>query len=364
MGPPRHLALVAPGKAGRIDWPVPFAEGLPRMLAHRGRRVVVLASGDPFWFGAGRVIAEALAPGEWRALPGLSCFALAANRLGWPLETTRCRALHAAPLSRLRADLAPGVRLIVTLRDGDAVRALAQYLSDEGFGDTRLTLCEGLGGPREQLTEGTAGCLPDAAFRHPVCAALEVAGDGHVLPQTSGRPDTWFAHDGQITKRPVRALTLSSLAPRIGEHLWDIGAGSGSVGLEWLLADPSLSATAVEADPGRAARIAENAARLGLDRLTIVTGRAPEALDGLAAPQAIFVGGGMSEALLGWLTEHCAGARLVANAVTLESEALLACAHARLGGTLLRCELAEAATLGTRRGWQAARPIVQWSVTL
>ncbi|MCR8546877.1 precorrin-6y C5,15-methyltransferase (decarboxylating) subunit CbiE [Salipiger sp. P9] len=364
MGPPRHHALLPDLAAERMAWPVPFADGLERLLALRGRHVVVLASGDPFWFGAGAVLARHLAPEEWRALPGISTFALAASRLGWPLETTGCFGLHAAPLTRLRPHLATGARLIVLLRDGEAVTALAGYLCETGFGESRLTVLEALGGPRERITRARADALPEADFAHPVCAALELAG-GPALPLASGRADDWFESDGQITKRPVRALTLSALAPRPYEHLWDIGGGSGSIGIEWLLAHPTLAATAIEPRAERADRIRANACRLGMDRLHVVTGAAPDALDGLAPPDAVFVGGGLDTALLGWLETHLPhGTRLVANAVTLETEALLTSAQARLGGDLLRIELSEPAAIGPRRGWRASYPIVQWSVVL
>ncbi|MBR9762088.1 MAG: precorrin-6y C5,15-methyltransferase (decarboxylating) subunit CbiE [Rhodobacteraceae bacterium] len=365
MGPPRHLSLLADLGAERLPWPVPFADGIPQLLALRGRRVVVLASGDPFWFGAGTVLARHLAPGEWRALPGVSCFALAAARLGWPLETTLCIGLHAAPLARLRPHLAPGLRAVVLLRDGAAVADLGAYLSDTGFGESQVTVCEALGGPRETLTHTRADALEGRSFAAPVCVAVEIAGEGAVLPLASGRSDTWFANDGQITRRPVRALTLSALAPRPGEHLWDIGGGSGSIALEWLMAHPSLSATSFEVREDRAQRIRDNAASLGMDRLTVLTGRAPAVLDGQPLPQAVFIGGGLSADLLATLEATLpAGTRLVANAVTLESEALLAQSRARLGGDLLRIELAEAEALGSRQGWAPGRPIVQWSVTL
>lgn len=363
MGPPRHLALLPDPAAERVEWPAPFTEGLQTLLALRGRRVAVLASGDPFWHGAGTVIARTLGPAEWRALPGPSCFSLAASRLGWPLESTTCLALHAAPLSRLRPHLASGVRLIVTLRDGAAVPALADYLRSEGFAASRLVLLESLGGPGESVSEATPDTLPERSFAHPLCAAIEPRG-GPALPLCSGRADHWFAHDGQITKRPIRALTLSALAPCPGEHLWDIGGGSGSVAIEWLLTHPTLEATVIEAEPTRAARIGENAVRLGARRLRVVEGAAPEALEDLAAPDAVFIGGGLSPALIAAVERRARGARVVANAVTLESEALLAEAHSRLGGTLFRMELAEAAPLGTRRGWKSAYPVVQWSVVL
>ena len=358
MGPHRHLALLPDLEADRIEWPVPFAEGLPKLLALRGRAVAVLASGDPFWHGAGSTITRELTPGEWRILPGLSCFSLAAARLGWPLEHTTCLALHAAPFARLRPHLAQGARILATLRDGAAVASLAEYLRAEGFGPSRLTLLEALGGPRERITGTTAVSLPQDPFNHPVVAAIEPVG-GTPISLATGRADDLFAHDGQITKRPVRALTLSALAPRPGEHLWDIGSGSGSVAIEWLLAHPTLSATSIEADPTRAARIRDNASRLGVDRLEVIEGRAPEAFTGLATPDAIFIGGGLSAALLNAV--ETMGARIVANAVTLESETLLVSAQARLGGTLTRIELSEAAPLGPKRGWKAAYPLVQWS---
>ncbi|TMV12989.1 precorrin-6y C5,15-methyltransferase (decarboxylating) subunit CbiE [Arenibacterium halophilum] len=366
MGPLRHLALLGETGAETIAWPVPFADGVERLLALRGRRVAVLASGDPFWFGAGSVLAARLSPGEWRAYPGPSCFSLAAARLGWPLERTACFSLHAAPFERLRAHLAPGARAIATLRDGAAVNELAAWLTEQGFGLSSLRVMEALGGPRERvrLVHADACALADVAA--PVCVAIEVAGTGRMLTRAAGRADEWFDNDGQITKRPVRALTLSALAPRAGEHLWDIGAGSGSIALEWLLSGDTCTATAIEGNAARASNIRANAARLGVDhRLTLVEGRTPEVLtQELAAPDAVFIGGGLSQDLLDALWVKVApNTRLVANAVTLESEALLAAWHEDKGGDMLRIELAKAKPLGNRRGWASAYPIVQWSVT-
>ncbi len=358
MGPPRHLALVDT-PARTFPWPVPFAQGVEDLLALRGTPCVVLASGDPFWFGAGTTITRQLARGEWRAFPGRSTFGLAASRLGWPLERTICTGLHAAPLSRLRPHLAPGQRLIVLLRDGDAVADLAGYLRDTGWGASRLTVMEALGGPAERRVDTTADALC-GSFAHPVCAGIHVAGDGAVLPRATGLPDALFETDGVMTKRPVRALTLSALAPRPGEHLWDIGGGSGSIGIEWLLCDPSLSATAIEPRADRIGLITANARALGADRLRVVEGRAPDALRDLPEPDAVFVGGGLSSGLLARL-EGLERARIVANAVTLESEALLVDAQARRGGSLMRVDIAHAAPVGTRRGWSQAYPITQWS---
>jgi precorrin-6Y C5,15-methyltransferase (decarboxylating) len=364
-GASRHLALLPDLKGAVEPWPVPFDDGISRLLAQRGKRVAMLVSGDPFWFGAGTSVTRHLEPGEWIAHPAPSTFGLAASRLGWPIEGIACLGLHAAPVSRLRQHIAPGRRAIVLVRDGAAVAALARYLRDLKFGQSRLHILEALGGPRERIRDMAVVDLGHDDIAHPVAVAIVFAGDGAVLPQASGLPDTWFEHDGQLTKRPVRALTLSALAPTPGETLWDIGAGSGSIGIEWLLAHPSMQAIAVEADDVRADRAETNAAALGVDRLRVVRGRAPEALEGLAAPDVVFIGGGLSDALLETLWATLAsGTRLVANAVTLESEAVLARWHGLKGGSLLRIELSDAAPLGTRRGWRASYPIVQWSVTL
>lgn len=364
FGARRHLALLPALDCERIEWPVPFAEGIERLLARRGEPVVMLASGDPFWFGAGTSVTRHLAASEWHALPGVSTFGLAAARLGWALEDTACLGLHAAPLSRVRPHLAQGRRIIVLLRDGAAAAEMATLLRDLGFGTSRLHVLEALGGARERVrTLAADEALPDD-IAHPVALGIACAGDA-AMPCASGRPDALFANDGQITKRAVRALTLSALAPRPGELLWDIGAGSGSIAIEWLLAHPANRAIAVEADPARAARARANAGALGVDRLEVLTGPAPATLPQTGEPDAVFVGGGLDAGMLDALRVRLrAGTRLVANAVTIETEALLAGAHAELGGSLLRIELADAAPLGSRRGWRARYPVVQWSAVL
>ncbi len=365
IGPPRHLALTPGLAAERIDWPVPFADGLPLIEARRGRRVVALASGDPFWFGAGSMIARHFAPSDWRALPGPSTFSLAAARLGWPLERTICLGLHAAPFSRLRPHLSPGMRAIVTLRDGAAVKDLAAYLQRFGFGPSKIYVMEALGGLRERVTRVTADALSDGIFAHPVSVAVEVAGDGIPLTTASGQADAVFETDGVMTKRAIRAVTLSTLAPRPGERLWDIGAGSGSVALEWLMSHPMTEAVAIEARADRARLIRANAEALGVERLRIVEGAAPAALADLPPPDAVFVGGGLSEELMDTLRGVLGpGTRFVANAVTLETGALLTRWHAAFGGALTRIALSEAVPLGRGHGWSGAYPVVQWSTTL
>lgn len=364
MGPPRHLELLGELQAKTIPWPVPFADGVETLLGFRGHPTVAVTSGDPFWFGAGTILADRLMPAEWSAFPGRATFSLAASRLGWPLEKVRCFGLHASPLTRLRPHLAPGQRLIILVRDGAAVQGLQDYLTDQGFGASEVTRLQALGGPRETITTARADA-PATDSAHPVAVAVHVAGDGAVLPLANGRADDWFAHDGQITKRPIRALTLSALAPRPFEHLWDIGGGTGSIAIEWLLSDPSLTATSIEPNPDRAARIRGNADTLGADRLRIVEEKAPSALEGLDPPQAVFVGGGLSKELLDWLTGRLSkGTRLVANAVTLETEALLTQTQGRIGGDLMRFAVSKVTPIGEKRGWSAAYPVVQWSHVL
>ena len=359
FGAPRHLALL--GVAGQA-WPVPFS--VEPLLAHRGRRVVALASGDPFWYGVGGTLSAVLTPDDWRVFPAASTFSLAAARLGWRIEEVTCIGLHAAPLTRLRAVLSRGERLICLLRDGAAVAEVAAYLTDHGFGSSQVHILQSLGGPREDCVNRTAQDIGAELFSAPVALGILVVG-GPGLPRTPGLEDALFDHDGQITKRAARALTLCALAPRAGEVLWDIGTGSGSISVEFLLAAAGTQSHALEADPTRATRARGNAARFGLaHRYHLTEARAPEGLAELPDPDVVFVGGGASDALFLVLWQRLkSGSRLVANAVTLESEALLIQWHGTQGGSLLRIELADAAPLGQKRGWQPQRPLVQWSVT-
>jgi precorrin-6Y C5,15-methyltransferase (decarboxylating) len=357
FGGPRHLSLVGAGERGQ-PWSIPF-DPTP-VLAHRGQPTVVLASGDPFWFGAGGSLMAHLSPGEWTSHPAPSTFQLAANRLGWRLEETLTLGLHAAPFARLRPVLGKGIRAICTVRDGAAVTELAQWLVANGHPNARLTVLERLGGPHERIRQVTGE--PPQDITAPVAVAVEGHDPG--LPQASGLPDEFFQHDGQLTKRPVRALTLSALAPRPGEMLWDIGAGSGSIGIEWLLAG-GARVEALEADSPRAARARLNVESFGLShRHRLHEVRAPEGLSALPTPDAVFIGGGASDALLTHLwTLIPPGTRLVMNAVTLETEALVLDWSTRQGGQLLKIELSETAPIGRKRGWKAALPILQWSTT-
>lgn len=361
FGGPRHLRLAGVGDRGRA-WPVPFS--IEPVLAQRGRRIAVLASGDPFWYGAGGSLSTHLDPSEWHAFPSASTFSLAASRLGWRLEETHCIGLHAAPFESLLPHLANGLSAICLMRDGAAVLEFAEWLSKRGFGGSDFWVLESLGGPRERITHYAASAAFADQPKSPAAVAIRAKGTGG-RQRTSGLPDDSFRHDGQITKRPIRAITLSTLAPRPGELLWDIGAGSGSVAVEWVLAgSPTATAIAMEARADRIENIQANAHAFGVsDRITVVESKAPDGLEGLPPPDAVFIGGGADDPVLSEIWEMIPpGTRLVVNAVTLETEALLARWSAEKGGNLMRIELAEALPLGRFHGWTPARPVVQWSV--
>ena len=366
FGGARHLELADTAIRGeRHVWLSPFERSVEAVLAARGRPVAVLASGDPFFYGVGVTLCRRIARAEMRVFPAPSSFSLAASRMGWALQDVACVSLHGRPIDLIRPHLHPGSRILALTSDSDGPAALAALLADNGFGASQLTVLEALGGARERVSSHRADrfALVDADMLN-VCAVEVAVGDGaRVLALTPGLDDGLFEHDGQITKREVRALTLSALAPRRGELLWDIGAGSGSIGIEWMLADPSLRAIAIEGHPERAARIRRNAQAFGVPGLSVVEGVAPAALAGLAMPDAIFIGGGGSEAgvMEAALSGLKPGGRLVANAVTTEMEAVLLAHHARLGGSLVRIDVARASPVGRMTGWRPAMPVTQWS---
>ncbi len=365
FGGGRHLALAADLIAGEARaWPSPFEQGIKAVVALRGRRVCVLASGDPFLHGVGATLARYVNGADMEVLPAPSAFSLAAARLGWPLQSTATISLHGKAIDLIRPQLHPGRRILALTSDADGPQALAALLSELGFGKSQLTILEALGGIDEKITTQNASALSPSAINPLNVVAIEVVADpdARILPLASGLPDDLFEHDGQLTKREIRAVTLSALAPRRGGLLWDIGAGSGSISIEWMLADPSMRAIAIEADAERASRIGRNAAACGVPSLEIVEGLAPAALAGLAAPDAIFVGGGCDDGVLPAAIEALKpGGRLVANAVTLETEALLLAEHATRGGELIRIAVSRAAPVGSMSGWRPAMPVTQWS---
>jgi precorrin-6B C5,15-methyltransferase / cobalt-precorrin-6B C5,C15-methyltransferase len=369
FGGARHLALAAPLIRGvQRPWTAPFAAAVAEVLRHRGQPVCVLASGDPFLHGIGSVLARHVARDETVAIPAPSAFSLAAARLLWPLSETTQLSLCGRPLDLVRPHLHPGRRLLLLTAGAHAPAQLADLLCGLGFGASQITVLEALAGPRERVRTARAAAFGLEAVDALNTVALEVAAEGpaRVLPRAAGLPDELFEHDGQITRREVRALTLSALAPRRGELLWDIGAGSGSVAIEWLLTDDSLSAMAIERSAVRAARVARNATACGVPQLQVIEGAAPDALAGLPAPDAIFIGGGLtSPGTLERAQQSLRrGGRLVVNSVTLEAESVLLQQHARSGGSLSRFEISHASPLGGAQGrfqgWRPAMPVLQW----
>ncbi|HEY3918563.1 MAG TPA: precorrin-6y C5,15-methyltransferase (decarboxylating) subunit CbiE [Stellaceae bacterium] len=360
VGGARHLALVPSQNAERMAWKSPLAETVPLIAEWRGRRVAVLASGDPLCYGVGALLARNFAPEEMIVLPQPSAFSLAATRLLWPLEECMTVSLHGRPLDQLRLHLAPDARILTLTEDGTTPAKIAALLTEAGWGATTMTVLEHLGGARERRIMATA-----AAWCEERCADLNIVAldcragpEARSLSRRAGLPDDAFRHDGQITKRAVRAATLAALAPLPGELLWDIGAGSGSIAIEWLRADRRMSAVAIERDPARVAVIVENAALLGVPQLAIVQAAAPEALAGLAPPDAIFIGGGVSNAA-NWDAAWPAlkpGGRLVANAVTVRGEAELLRRHSQLGGELQRISVSQAEGQGF---WRPAMTVTQ-----
>ncbi|MBK1720366.1 cobalamin biosynthesis bifunctional protein CbiET [Thiocystis violacea] len=362
FGGERHLALVPEDPdQSRQPWPSPFGLAYEQLLACRGRPVCVLASGDPMFFGVGASLATRLPPEETRILPAPSSVSLAAARMGWALPEVRVVPAHGRPLERINLYLAQGARLLLLSADGRTPGQLAALLRARGYGASRLCVLERLGGPAERRLDGHARDWPHEEVAALNLVAVECRADPDALPlsRRCGLPDAAYAHDGQLTKRDIRAATLARLAPRPGELLWDVGAGCGSIGIEWMRAEGACRAIAIESDASRRGLIERNRDTLGVPDLVLIAGRAPEVLVGLEAPDAIFIGGGLTVA---GVAERCwealkPGGRLVANAVTVQSEAFLVGLREGIGGELTRISVAQAAPLGRFDGWRAAMPV-------
>jgi len=363
VGAARHMGMLGESRAERLPWRQPFADSLAGITARRGRRVVVLASGDPMWYGAGAMLARHFAREEMTIIPHPGAFSLAAARLGWPLAECATLSLHGRPLDTLRLHLAEGRRLLILAEDGTTPARVAGVLRDGGWGHSGMTVLEHLGGPAEAMHHAIVESWAKSRVADLNVIALECRAEPGTrgLSRLAGLPDEAFAHDGQLTKREIRAATLAALAPLPGERLWDVGAGCGSVAIEWLRADDHTAAIAIEREAARVGLIAANAATLGVPRLEIVHGTAPLALDGLAAPDAIFVGGGVADAaLLPCLWQALpAGGRLVANAITADGERALLDWQAAHGGQLTRLAVSRAEPLGAHLAWRALAPVTQ-----
>lgn len=360
IGAPRQLELLPHCLGARRQvWPSPFS--LEPVLRRRGEPTCVLASGDPMLFGVGASLARQIPSEEMLVLSVPSSASLAAARMGWALQDCTLLSLVARPLAALQAQVHDGVKLLVLSNDGESPAAVAALLRERGFGPSRISVLEHLGGESERRIDGLASdwSLSETAALNLVAVECVAGVDAVRLPLTTGLPDDAFRHDGQLTKRDVRAMTLARLAPKPGELLWDVGAGCGSIGIEWMRAHTSCRTLAIEANDVRQEHIRFNRDALGVPALQLVCGAVPEALLGLERPDAIFIGGGVT---LPGVFEHCweqlkPGGRLVANAVTLQSEALLVSWRERIGGELTRLVVSQAQPLGGFDTWRAALPI-------
>jgi precorrin-6Y C5,15-methyltransferase (decarboxylating) len=368
VGGRRHLSLIGEATRGKtLAWPSPPQGAFPAIRAHRGATVCVVATGDPFFYGIGSLLAREIPPEEMLCLPAASCFGLAASRLGWAVQDCALVTLHGRALERIIPYLQPRARILALSWDQTTPSRLAELLVRFGSGDARLTVCEALGGPRERVRSTAAGdfALQDIDPLNLIALELTASPGARAIPLTPGLPDAWFEHDGQLTKQDIRAITLAALAPRRGELLWDVGAGSGSVSIEWMLACPSNRAIAIERDATRAGRIARNAASLGVPGLQVIQGPAPQALRDLPRPDAVFIGGGATATGTidaAWQALP-SGGRLVVNGVTIETQAVLIDRLRTTGGSLKAIQIAHADPIGGFHAMRPAMPVTQWAVS-
>lgn len=362
----RHFDLAGPLDSDCRTWPSPFSNVFEDLKALSGRKVAILASGDPQWYGIGASLVRHIPADEISVFPAPSAFQLAASRLGWALQETECLSIHGRTADALRCQLYPGAKILLLTSNAEAPEQVADILVEEGYGQSQMTVLEHLGGPAENLFSGCAETWSEkAADFHTL--AIEVAVPAHLefKSRAPGLPDDAFRHDGKMTKQDVRAATLAELRPYPGALLWDIGAGCGSVAIEWLRAADRAKAIGLEPDATRRQLAAENAVALGVPGLQLLGASAPEGLTNLPEPDAIFIGGGLTADNL---VEFClkalrSGGRLVGNAVTLEGENVLAKSYTAYGGNLKRISIQRADKVGTMTGWRPAMTVTQWSYT-
>ena len=364
VGGQRHLDMVPKCQnVERMLWRSPLSDSVAEIGKHTGKRVTVLATGDPMWFGIGVTLTRAFGHDALTIIPAPGAFSLAAARMGWPLADVTCLTLHGRPLSLINLHICPDARLLVLSENGGTPSAVADALVERGYGPSRLTVFEHMGGSSESIYEATAERSGDSRYADLNTIAIEClrAADAIVLSRLAGLPDDAYEHDRQLTKREVRASTLAALAPQPRHHLWDVGAGAGSVAIEWMRAGGQ--ATAFEHNLDRVATIARNAERLGVPRLSIVPGVAPATFEGVERPNAVFIGGGLSNP---GLADACwealeSGGQIVANVVTVEGESELIRRQSALGGTLTRLAISHLEAQGRFNAWRARAPVTQWS---
>ncbi|MEM6322238.1 MAG: precorrin-6y C5,15-methyltransferase (decarboxylating) subunit CbiE [Pseudomonadota bacterium] len=364
VGGPRLQALVDQPDAERVEWPSPFDAMLGRLEDMRGRRVVILVTGDPLWFSVGAKLGHAFEAKELVFHPQISAFQLAAVRMGWSLADVETLTVHGRPVEQMIAFIQPDARLLILTTDEQTPGQIARFLVERGFGKSQMTVLAAMGGPDEARFDGVAETWNvDVPAFNTLAVQCNAAPNAALQPRVPGLPDALFQHDGTMTKQEVRAATLAKLMPMRGALLWDIGTGCGSVAVEWMRAARYARAIGIEPRADRRAMAAANALALGVPRLALIDGEAPGACEGLEAPDAIFIGGGLSREVF----DHAWGmlkplGRMVANAVTLESEARLFELYAAHGGTLTKLSVHRADPVGPLTGWRPLMPVTQWSL--
>lgn len=364
VGAERHHRLADSVGAERIAWPSPFDALIGTLEGLRGRRVVVLATGDPLWFSVGARIGREIDPAQITYHPQLSAFQLAAARMGWSLADVETLTVHGRPVEQMIAFIQPDARLLILTTGAETPARIAAFLTERGFGQSKMSVLANMGGAEEARIDGVAGAWDHTVPEFNTLAVECIAApDAALLPRVPGLPDDLFRHDGTMTKQEVRAVTLAKLMPMRGALLWDIGTGCGSVAVEWMRGARYARAIGIEPRADRREMAAANALALGVPRLELVEGRVPQALEGLAAPDAVFIGGGLSRETFeaAWAALRPLG-RMVCNAVTLESEALLVALHKDYGGQLVKLSVNRAAPVGGLTGWRPLMPVTQWSL--
>jgi len=364
VGGERHHDLATNPQAEKIAWPSPFDALIERLESLRGKRVVVLASGDPLWYSVGAKIGRTIPPAEIIYHPQVGAFQLAAARMGWSMADLETLTVHGRPVEQMIAFIQPDQRLLILTTGEETPAQIARFLTERGFGKSRMTVLANMGGEREQRFDGVADSWQQVVPPFNTLAVECIAApDAALLPRVPGLADNLFQHDGTMTKQEVRAVTVAKLMPMRGALLWDIGTGCGSIAVEWMRAARYARAIGIEPRAERRAMAAANALALGVPKLELIEGKVPAALEGLPAPDAIFIGGGLSRKTfeVAWEALRPLG-RLVANAVTLESEAILVALQKRHGGDLIKITINRAEDLGKMSGWKPLRPVTQWSL--
>ena len=363
IGAERHIKQFKYYKERSQNLPIPLEKTIQILKRNRGKKIVLLVSGNAFWFGLGNLISNHFNREDWQCFQSPSTFSLASAEMGWNMENVLFFGLHAKKNQLIRPFVAPGVRLIILLKDGSSVKELTEYFSNIGFGESKFTIFESLGYKSFRKRSIIAKKNSIKKINHPVCVAIETKGNGLVIPKNSGKPDKFFENDGQLTKQYVRSITISSLAPKPFEHLWDLGAGSGSIALEWLLSDKTTVASAVEKNKKRTKFIGRNCEKFGIDRINIINDDIKNIFKKLKKPNAIFIGGGLDKSLFEKIWNFIPKkTRIVVNSVTIETESCMTNLFNIYGGSLMRIELSDIKMIGNKHSWSRNYPIVQWKI--